>query len=61
MYLTISEDFGRQYREELMHEAAMAHLETEARAKSDATFRSLRNLRWELARYAGLISKQLRK
>jgi hypothetical protein len=60
MRISISEELGRQHREELMHEAAIARLAKEARANSDASFGSLRNLRWEFARYAGLISKQMR-
>jgi hypothetical protein len=61
MHVSISEELARQHREELMYEAAIARLAKEARANVDAGFRLLQNLRWELARYAGLINKQLRK
>lgn len=61
MYLTISEELTRQYREELMHEMAMARPAKEVRAKGNATFRLLRNLRWELVRYAGLVGKRIRR
>ena len=61
MYVSIAQEISRQHREEIMHAAAMARLAKEARANSDASSRLLRNLRWELARYAGLFAKRLRK
>jgi hypothetical protein len=59
MYISISEELARQHREEIMHAVAAARLAKEARAKSDASSRLLRNLRWELARYAGVFGKRL--
>jgi hypothetical protein len=61
MHLTISEELARQHAEELMHEVAIDRLAKEARANTDASFRSLRNLHWELARYAGHFGNRLRK
>ena len=61
MHISISEELVWQHREELIHEATIARLEREARANGEVSFRLLRNLRWELSRYAGLVAKRLRK
>jgi hypothetical protein len=61
MHLTISEELARHHREELMHDAALVRLAKVARANTAASFRSLRTLHWELARYVGHFGKRLRK
>jgi hypothetical protein len=60
MYLSISQEVSRQYREEIMNAVAMAHQGKPPRANGEATSRPVRNLRWELSRYAGLFGKRLR-
>lgn len=61
MYLTLSQEVSRLHREEIVHAVTAARLETTARAKSAEMSHPVANLRWELARYAGLICKRLRK
>ena len=58
MYVSISQEVSRQHRADIMHEVKAAR---QAGTTREATSRLMRNLRWELARYGGLISKQLRK
>jgi hypothetical protein len=60
MYISISQEISRQHREEIMNAITSTRLET-PRGYSDATSRLVRNLRWEFARYAGLIGKRVRQ
>jgi hypothetical protein len=59
MYISISQEISRQYRDEVMHGVATARQAGTARLSRGATPRLARALGWELARYAGLIGKRL--
>ena len=61
MYVSISQEISRQHREEIMQAVEVAHLGKTARANREATARLVRDLRWELSRYAGLLGKRLHK
>jgi hypothetical protein len=59
MYGWTEYEVGRLHREQILHEVAMARLEGELRANRGGVARPARDLRWELARYAGLLRKHL--
>ena len=61
MYLSTSQEVSRQHREEIIHAVAMARLGKAARVNSEPTSRLVRNLQWELSRYAGLFGKRLHR
>ena len=62
MYVSISQEILRQHREEVMHSVAAARQAGKTPSTySDVTLRLMRNVRWELSRYAGLFGKRLRK
>jgi len=53
-------ELSHQHREEIMQEVAVARLARLARANHEGKSLQASNLGWELARYAGLLSKRLR-
>ena len=59
MYGLAEYGISRQHREEIRQEVAVYRLERLARASRGAEPGLLRDLRWELARYAGLSGKRL--
>ena len=61
MYASISQGVSRQHREEIMQGVRAARLARTARANHERRSRPLRDLSWEIARYAGLVGKRLRK
>ena len=61
MYVTISQEVSRQHREEIMQGIKVARLEGMASANHEGRSRPLRDLSWEIARYAGLVGKRLRE
>jgi len=61
MYLTTSQEIWMQHREEISHGVATARLMKRTRANGEAMSRLVGNLRWELARYAGLFGKRLHR
>jgi hypothetical protein len=61
MYVSTSQQVLRQHREEVMHAVAAARLPWTLHATSGTRSRLVRNSRWELSRYVGLIAKRLRK
>jgi hypothetical protein len=61
MYVSISQEITRQHREEIRHEVMAARQAKTSRSNGGATSRLVRNVRRELARYAGLVGKRLRK
>jgi hypothetical protein len=61
MYASISQGVSRQHREGIMQGVRAARLAGTARANHEGTSRPLRDLSWEIARYAGLVGKRLRK
>ncbi len=60
MYGLTEYGISRQHREEIRQEVAVYRLERLARASRGAEPGLLRDLRWELAPYAGLSGKRLR-
>jgi hypothetical protein len=60
MYGPAEYQVWHQCPEEIRHEVAVARLEKMARANRRGEFRLIRDLKWELARYAGLLGKRLR-
>ena len=54
-------ELSHQHREEIMQEVAVARLARLARANHEGKSLQASNLGWELARYAGLLSKRLRR
>ena len=60
MYGLAEYETFRQHREEIRQEVAVYRLEKMARASCRTEQGLVRNLRWELARYAGLLNKRLR-
>ena len=61
MYISISQEISRQYREEIRHRVATARQAGTTRLYSGAIPRLARALGWELARYAGLTGKHFGK
>jgi hypothetical protein len=61
MYVSTSQEILRQQREDVMHAVAVARLPWTPHMISGTASRVLRNSRWELSRYMGLIAKRLRK
>jgi hypothetical protein len=61
MYGAIDHGASRQYREEIRQQVATLRLEKALRANREGRFRFLRDTKWELERYAGLLRKRLRK
>jgi hypothetical protein len=59
MYVTISQEISRQHREEIMHVVKLARLAGMARPNHEGRSRPVQDLNWELARYAGLLSKRV--
>jgi len=59
MYVSISQELMRQHREEILHEVRAAREAGTARSNHKGMSRLVRDLGWELARYAGLLSKRL--
>jgi hypothetical protein len=58
MYVSISQEVSRQHRQEIMHEVRAARRAGTARANGDGESRLVRDLGWELSRYAGLLGKR---
>lgn len=61
MYGTVQYEAWRQRPQEIGQELAMIRLEKAARENGETTTGLLRDLRWELARFAGLVGKRLRR
>ena len=59
MYGPAEYQVWRQRPEEIRHEVAVARLEKMARANQEIESGLLRGMKWELARYAGLLGKLL--
>lgn len=59
MYVSISQELTRQHRKEFMHGVRAAREAGTARSNYKGMSRLVRDLGWELARYAGLLSKRL--
>jgi hypothetical protein len=57
MYGPAEYQVWRQRPEEIRHEVAVARLEKMARANQGIESGLIRDLKWELARYAGLLGK----
>ena len=60
MYGQAEYQVWRQRPEEIRHEVAVARLEKRARANQGIESLLIRDLKWEFARYAGLLGKRLR-
>jgi hypothetical protein len=61
MYVSTNHQILRQHREEVMHAVAAARQPWTPHTTSRTASRLVRNSRWELSRYVGLIAKRLRK
>ena len=61
MYVSTSQQFLRQHREDVMHAVTAARLPWTPRTNSKIGSGAVWNLRWELSRYVELIAKRLRK
>ena len=61
MYVSTSQQILQQHREEVMHAVAAARLPWKPHTTSGKVSPLVRNSRWELSRYVGLIAKRLRK
>ena len=59
MYGMVQQEAWRQRPEEIRQEVAAIRMEKALRANRGGGFRLARDLRWELARYAGLLGKRL--
>ena len=59
MYGPAEYQVWRQRPEEIRHEVAVARLDKMARANQGIEFGLIRDLKWEFARYAGLLGKLL--
>jgi len=59
MYEWTGYEVGRLHRQEIKQEVAAYRLEGELRANRGGGFRRAQDLRWELARYVGLLRKRL--
>ncbi len=55
MYVSISQEVSRQHRQEIMKEVWAARQARTAHANRDRESRLVRDLGWELSRYAGLL------
>jgi hypothetical protein len=60
MYGMVQHEAWRQRPAEIRQELAMIRLEKATRENGETTLGLLRDLRWELARFAGLVGKRLR-
>jgi hypothetical protein len=60
MYGMVHHEAWRQRPAEIMQELAVIRLEKETRENGETTPGLWRDLRWELARFAGLLGKRLR-
>ena len=61
MYGIVQQEAGRQRPEEIRQELVMIRLEKSLRANREGGSGLWRDLSWELARFAGLLSKRLRR
>jgi hypothetical protein len=61
MYFSTNQQLLRQHREDVMHAVAAARRPGTLRTNSRTASRLVRDARWELSRYVGLIAKPLRK
>ena len=59
MYGSVQNEAWRHRPEEIRQEVAAIRLERKLRANRGGGSRLARNLKWELARYAGLLGKRL--
>ncbi len=60
MYGLAEYEVWRQRPEEIRHEVAVARLERKLRANREGGSHLARDLKWKLARYAGLLGRRLR-
>jgi hypothetical protein len=61
MYGMVQQEDWRQYPEEIRREVALIRLEKAALVNREGGSGLWRDLSWELARFAGLLSKRLRR
>ena len=61
MHIWSDYEIGRLHREEIGQEVAIAHLEKALRADRQRGSVLGRDLRWEIARYVGLLGKRFRR
>jgi hypothetical protein len=61
MYAMVQQETWRQRPEEVRQQVASLRLEKSLRANGEGRFRLMKDTKWELERYAGLLLKRLRK
>jgi len=61
MHVWTDHEIGRLHREEIRQEVAIAHLEKALRTDRKRGSGLGRDLRWEIARYVGLLGKRFRR